>query len=153
MSERQGPQTKIRGGVRDRTEHVLDGVDALMDEDLSHRLVVMGTVSAPMGRRLGRVVVQRKFAISSAVLGGRDLLVTGAELRLPFAIAHYDQRLRQQHPRHADQRAEDEQFLEAALARVHVRSLALVLVRGVLVEHHVDESNEDGGRTSGTLGD
>lgn len=36
MSQRESPQTQIGGGMRNGSQHVLNGVDALVNEDLGH---------------------------------------------------------------------------------------------------------------------
>jgi len=40
MSEGESPQSEVRGGVRDSSEDELDGLDHLMDEEASERVVV-----------------------------------------------------------------------------------------------------------------
>jgi len=41
MSQGQSPETQIGGRVRDGTEHILNGVDGLVDVDFAHRLVIV----------------------------------------------------------------------------------------------------------------
>lgn len=43
MSKRQSPQTKVRSSVRNRTEHVFDSMDTLVNENLGHFLIVIVT--------------------------------------------------------------------------------------------------------------
>lgn len=38
MRKRQGPETQVGGGVRDASQHVFDGLDDLVDEQLSESL-------------------------------------------------------------------------------------------------------------------
>jgi len=40
MSEGESPQSEVRGSVRDSSEDELDGLDHLMDEEASERVVV-----------------------------------------------------------------------------------------------------------------
>lgn len=50
VSQRQCPQSQVRGGVRDGGEHVFDSVDALIDHQLAEGAIIMAVTVA--GRRV-----------------------------------------------------------------------------------------------------
>lgn len=59
----------------------------------------------------------------------------------PGTLDH--QGLRQQHPGNADKGTEQQDLLDGHLSWIHVRCQAYVLKGRVLVQHHVDEGDEN----------
>lgn len=113
MSQRQSPQTEIRGGVRDRAQHVFDGVDGLMYENFADRLIIV-SMSAAMWNRCEVVWVLRCHFQAKI-----DVSILADDLILLLPRHHYVERLAQQHPRDAGETDEDKSPLECALEREH----------------------------------
>ncbi len=59
VGERQGPQTQVRGGVGDGSEHELDGVDDLVDEDLVEVKLLFLLITVLLVR-LGKAVMCKR---------------------------------------------------------------------------------------------
>ena len=127
----------------DRAEHVLHGVDGLVDADLTELLLI---VTATAGRRArgGNVTV--------------GLWQLAAGLLLPL-VPDQD-RLGQKHPRDAHDANKQQERLEAPLAVEQVavavllaKSVAFRVAVHVLQEEHIDEVEEQRRRAVGAVAD
>ena len=128
MSQRQGPETQVGCSVRHRAQGVLDGVDALKNQDLGE--------------------VERFFAVRNSSSVGTDSAVavdielsSGSGLLIVSLLQH--ERLGQKHPGDAEKGYDDEDALDLSLASVDVRVAAGFGLVGS-EEEHVDEGDEDG---------
>lgn len=71
MGKGQSPQSEIGGGVGDRAQNILDGVDALVNEYLGELLFLfVGTATATMRAAIGNTT---SFGIRSGSGNGLDL--------------------------------------------------------------------------------
>jgi hypothetical protein len=64
VGERQGPQTQVRGSVGDGSEHELDGVDDLVDENLVEVELLFLLITVLLVRLGKAVMCKRKRRIS-----------------------------------------------------------------------------------------
>ena len=143
MGEWQGPESQIGGRVGDRAEHVLHGVDGLVDADLAELLLI---VTATAGRR----------ARGGNVAVGLWQLAAGL---LP-PLAPDQDRLGQKHPRDTHDANKQQERLEAllsveqvAVAVLLARSIAFRVAVHVLQEEHIDEDEEQRRRAVGAVAD
>jgi len=117
VGQRQGPEPEVGGGVRHGAQHVLDGVDALVDEHVGELLLGLVAAGGGLGGRGGHGAGLGVPAVGrgAVLLDAPDVVVE--QHVLLALVADDDERLRQEHPRHADHRQDHQQFLESALER------------------------------------
>lgn len=138
MGQWQGPQTQIRCGVRNRTEHVFNGMDARMDENFCNILFVVAGVlycvnAITIKTNLG-ITISNRLTINWMMLcdvdkkklvcwvGGETAISKSSMYiyRCFFTAAHNMKRFCQQHPGYADDSRKNKQLLQPALAPKHV---------------------------------
>lgn len=148
MSKRQSPQPKVGSGVRDGTQHVLDGMNGLVHPNLRHRffflffVVVSGWTWSSWNGGVRAGARRRRFVHLETLV---DIPVGFAiDLRFLAASPRTDDEygLAQEHDGDANQGAEDQQFLHDGLSFEHVNVAVCVRRVCVLEQHHVDEVDE-----------
>ena len=121
MRQRERPDTEVRGSVRNRAEHELDGLDDLVDEDLAELELLAVAVAAAVARLL----VLQEALVAAGLLG----------LRL-VVLVEDDEGLREEHERNRDDRVLHQRLgqLDGAVPQGEV----------VLLAHgHADEGVDD----------
>mmetsp|Transcript_60123 Transcript_60123/g.158157 ORF Transcript_60123/g.158157 Transcript_60123/m.158157 type:complete len:806 (+) Transcript_60123:399-2816(+) len=123
MRQRERPDTEVRRGVRNCTEHELDGLDDLVDEDLAELELLAVAVTAVA--LVGRLLVLQKTLMAAGLL----------LLRL-VVLPEEDEGLREEHDRHREDRVHHQR-----LRHLHgaVPEGELVL----LAHGHADEGVDD----------
>ena len=129
VSKRQGPQAEVRGSVGNAAQDILDRLNDLVDEEVSagvHFVVAVFVIIVVVVVRVGVSALRQlcKFALVLAVL---------------------DQRLRDQHPRHAHKGHEQNDELDVRLQVGVVVSLvqSLGLVHNTRCERNVHERSDE----------
>lgn len=118
--------------MRDRSENVFDGVDALMDEDLTHLFLFMSASWSNLSD-CSSILAFWNFAVVRL-----DWLVNCV-----LSLLHDQVRLSEQHPRNASQCDEHQDLLDEALSSEHVNTAVLANRVGRLEQNHVDERDQD----------
>ena len=125
--------------MRNRAQHVLDGVDGLMNEDLAHGFFLLLVFVVVRGTRrvlLGFGVLPELHSLIDIAVASHVRFTLSGELDVEGFTQKEDW--------NAYEGKVDEDLLELGLAVEHVH----VASRGgflLFEEHHVDEVDEDGG--------
>mmetsp|Transcript_72750 Transcript_72750/g.151908 ORF Transcript_72750/g.151908 Transcript_72750/m.151908 type:complete len:716 (+) Transcript_72750:458-2605(+) len=131
MRQRQGPDTEVGGSVGDSSEHVLNGLDNLVDENLTELellTVAMSTTS----------VMASLLILQEAMTLKANLLLLGL-----LVLPEEDEGFGEEHQRHGD-----DSVLHQGLSKLHGSRPQGVVV--LLTHGHADEGVDDiGGVVNG----
>jgi len=156
VSKGQGPETKVGSGVGNSSEDEFDGLNELMDEDLTNGVVIVAIAALVEDGFVGSdVSLSVSLGIAAATLSREELLsftldgLDFLELLSSFAVGvlghsdSKDNRLAAEHEGNANESDDNESLGEALLTREEQDVFGFAIIHNILVSSGKEVVNHD----------